>query len=188
MLYISIPLYVYIYIYICLIYTHLCAYVYVCMTQWESVGSQLSHIAFACIGLPCWFWLHVPLMYIYTIYIHICLLYKSDHSHTQVCIEGGSCPDGCETQPYYRMDVWQYLHWWTLLWLYALSHCKKNHVSHCCNCMTICRLRSFIEALIQLTTHTASHNLISHKMHHITSQHAPHVQYMMDDRVYVIIF
>ena len=154
MLYISI--YLSLCIYICIIFTHMCAYVYVCMTQWESVGSQLSHIAFACIGLPCWFWLHVPLMYIYTIhiYIHICLLYISDHSHTQVCIEGGSCPDGCETQPYYRMDVWQYLHWWTLLWLYALSHCKKNHVSHCCNCMTICRLRSFIEALIQLTTHS----------------------------------
>ena len=96
---------------------------------------------------------HVHIYHIH-IYIHIGLLYISDHSHTQVCIEGGSCTDGSETQPYYRMDVWQYLHWWTLLWLYALSHCKKNHVSHCCNCMTICRLRSFIEALIQLTTHS----------------------------------
>ena len=157
MLYISISLSLYIYV----LYVHICVHMW--MSAWHnervwdpSCHTLPLHEKVYHVGV----WLHVPLMHIYIpyiyiyIYIHICLLYISDHSHTQVCIEGGSCPDGCETQPYYRMDVWQYLHWWTLLWLYALSHCKKNHVSHCCNCMTICRLRSFIEALIQLTTHS----------------------------------
>ena len=115
--YTSIPLYVYIYIYMSYIYTFVCICICLHDTMRECGIPTVTHClcmyrSTMLVLITCS--THVHIYHIH-IYIHICLLYISDHSHTQVCIEGGSCPDGCETQPYYRMDVWQYLHWWTLL-------------------------------------------------------------------------
>ena len=94
-------------------------------------------------------------IYIYIAYVYICLLYISDHSYTQVCIEGDTCTDGSETQPYYTMDVMKIStvgHCFDRMC--CVAHCNKQYATHYCSCLIVCRLMNFTEALIQLIDHS----------------------------------
>ena len=73
--------------------------------------------------------------------------------------------------------------------MFYASTCNWDYACRWCSCIAICWLRGLIEAVIQLIAHsdfTKSQCDCMHKVHHIASQHAPHVQYMVDVSVHIM--
>ena len=76
---------------------------------------------------------------------------------TQVCIEGGTCTDGFETLPYYRMAGMMMLSLLNIvLIIYSMSHSVTGTMSVIAQFHGSLPLRSFIAALLQLRSFIAA--------------------------------